>query len=123
MRSILGDAERATNKRLLTRQVTTSTNYHGLVRLSPSGHVKLEARRNAGGTETTLGSAVTVSGLTASANSYLRVRVQITGTTPTTVKVRVWADGSTEPTTWQAVSYTHLDVYKRQNVGNIPKKF
>ena len=67
--------------------------------LSPSGHVKLEARRNAGGTETTLGSAVTVSGLTASANSYLRVRVQITGTTPTTVK---------------AVSYTHLDVYKRQ---------
>ena len=45
------------------RSVAASTNYHGLVRLSPSGHVKLEARRNAGGTETTLGSAVTVSGL------------------------------------------------------------
>jgi hypothetical protein len=30
--------------------------------------------------------------------------VQVTGANPTTMRIRAWADGSTEPTTWQFTS-------------------
>jgi hypothetical protein len=31
----------------------------------------------------------------------LSIRVQVFGTSPTTVRARVWPAGTTEPTTWQ----------------------
>ena len=29
------------------------------------------------------------------------MRAQVNGTNPTTIRIRAWADGGTEPTTWQ----------------------
>ena len=40
-------------------------------------------------------------GLTNTPGSFIRVRAQLTGTNPTTIRIRAWADGGTEPTTWQ----------------------
>ncbi len=34
----------------------------------------------------------------------LDVRLQVTGTSPTTLNSMVWADGTTQPTTWQATA-------------------
>ena len=30
----------------------------------------------------------------------IRVRAQVSGTSPTTIRIRAWADGSPEPGTW-----------------------
>lgn len=46
----------------------------------------------------------TVSGLSYTAGTQLRLRLQVTGTSPTTIQARVWKAGSTEPTTWQAAA-------------------
>lgn len=46
--------------------------------------------------------AVTVTALTVTAGTSLRMRLQASGTSPTTVRARVWRAGTTEPTTWQA---------------------
>ncbi|WP_395726430.1 PKD domain-containing protein [Nakamurella sp.] len=53
-----------------------------------------------GGTETAVGSATTISGLTYNAGDTLRLRLQVSGTGTTAVKGKVWKVGSAEPTTW-----------------------
>ena len=53
-----------------------------------------------GGTSTTL-KTVTVAGLNYAPGAVLEVKVQATGTSPTTLNSRVWLQGAAEPTTWQ----------------------
>jgi hypothetical protein len=51
--------------------------------------------------ETGIGSEVLVSGLAYTPGNFLWLRAQVSGTSPTALKIRAWADGSSEPTTWQ----------------------
>ncbi|RPF20693.1 LamG-like jellyroll fold domain-containing protein [Myceligenerans xiligouense] len=71
----------------------------GRLKIFPDGHVDLHTVRN--GTPLAGG---TVTGLAFAAGDPLLVRVQVTGTSPATIRARAWAEGSPEPTTWQAVS-------------------
>ena len=57
-------------------------------------------RASATGVETALGTATTVPGLTYDAAVGVRIRVQVTGANPTTVRARVWSASAAEPTTW-----------------------
>ena len=50
--------------------------------------------------ESTIGTEVRVTGLTHLAGSFIRVRAQFSGASPTTIRIRAWADGTTEPSTW-----------------------
>ncbi len=54
-----------------------------------------------GDIETPIGSEVQVAGLTVSPGSFVWLRAQVSGSSPTTIRIRAWADGGTEPTTWQ----------------------
>lgn len=54
-----------------------------------------------GGTETLLGTQTAVPGLSVAVGTRLDLRVQATGVSPTTVRARVWAHGTAEPSTWQ----------------------
>jgi len=45
---------------------------------------------------------VTVTGLTYAPGTQYQLRLQVFGTSPTTIRARVWKVGTTEPTTWQA---------------------
>ncbi|WP_104091171.1 PKD domain-containing protein [Arthrobacter sp. GMC3] len=44
----------------------------------------------------------TISGLNYSANMVLNMRLQVTGTSPTTVQGKIWQVGQSEPASWQA---------------------
>ncbi|TFD76545.1 PKD domain-containing protein [Cryobacterium psychrophilum] len=70
--------------------------YRARVKVLSTGVVQLHLLR--GGT--TL-SAATVSGLTYATGDALQVRVQAFGTSPTTLRAKVWKAGTTEPTGWQ----------------------
>jgi CSLREA domain-containing protein len=69
--------------------------------LNANGTVSVNASVVINGTESALGTAVVVSGLTQSANSFIWLRAQVTGASPTTVRVKAWADGQAEPSGWQ----------------------
>ena len=75
--------------------------YRAKVRIQADGSVRVDAARMVGGAEKALASR-TVEGLKYKAGQKLNIRVQVTGTAPTTVSAKVWAAGSTEPTAWQA---------------------
>ena len=75
--------------------------YRARLVLNSNGTVTVNASKLVSGSESPLGAPVVVSGLSQSANSWIWVRARVTGANPTTVSVRAWADGQSEPATWQ----------------------
>ncbi|WP_235529248.1 PKD domain-containing protein [Phycicoccus sp. Root101] len=84
---------------LIGRRVSASVDYRAKVRMASNGQVTLWLVRNTGGTETLISSS-TISGLAYAAGDQLRVRTQVTGTSPTTVRAKVWKSTATEPASW-----------------------
>lgn len=76
-----------------------SNDYRLKVKVDSSGAVTLYAVRMSGG-ETALSTKV-VSGLTYAPGSRLNTRLQVTGTSPTTIRGKVWLSTAAEPSTWQ----------------------
>ena len=90
---------------VLGRRIAGQGDYRAKVRLLGTGQVSLAlVRTSSTGAETSIRAEATVPGLTASAGTQLRIRLQVTGTNPTTVRARVWVAGTTEPTTWTATA-------------------
>ncbi|MBG6212507.1 MAG: PKD domain-containing protein [Cryobacterium sp.] len=73
-----------------------SDDYRARVKILADGSVQLQLLRGA----TTL-RASTIAGLRYRTNDALQVRLQVFGMAPTTIRAKVWATGTTEPTTWQ----------------------
>ncbi|MFC5743991.1 LamG-like jellyroll fold domain-containing protein [Actinomadura rugatobispora] len=85
----------------LGRRVSGAGEYRARIRFRPSGVVSLQlSRTDAAQVETAVVAEQTVAGLTYAPGQALRLRMQVTGTSPTTLKAKVWADGAAEPD-WQ----------------------
>lgn len=82
---------------LLGRRVGTA-DYRAKVRLMANGSVQLFLGTMQG-SETTLASA-TATGLTLTPADRLVVRMQVTGTAPTTIRAKIWKVGDAEPVAW-----------------------
>ncbi|MEN0083467.1 MAG: PKD domain-containing protein [Leifsonia sp.] len=78
-------------------RVVGSAEYSARVWFQSNNVVQLQLLQ--GGTALQL---VNVSGLTYTPGTQYQVRLQVFGTSPTTIRARVWKVGTTEPTTWQA---------------------
>jgi len=87
--------------RVGARRVAGVGEYRANLRMYSNGTVTLALARTAGSAETTLAPAVGLPGVTYAVGDRLLVRVQATGTSPTTVQAKVWESGTPEPTTWQ----------------------
>ena len=88
---------------VLGRSVAGAGSYQTKVRVLSTGAVSLSLVKVVGGTETVL-TAATVSGLTYVAGDTLQVRLQATGTSPTTLRAKVWKSTGTEPSAWTATT-------------------
>lgn len=104
---------------LLARQLANTGQYRARLELATDSTVKLVGQKYIVSTNVTsnIGSVVTVPGLTYTANQYIWLRVQVVGANPTTIRIKAWADGQTEPTSWQ---YTGSDAESiLQSAGNV----
>lgn len=77
-----------------------SASFGARVVVASSGAVKVQVQRS---TDTVL-QGLTVPGLTYASGDRLQLRVQVSGTSPTTIRARVWKVGATEPTAWQVTA-------------------
>lgn len=75
-----------------------SSNYEAKVRVTGTGQVTLWLVRAVNGSSSVI--EHTTAALTLSTGGTLALRLQVTGTSPTTVRAKVWKDGSTEPGGW-----------------------
>ena len=73
--------------------------YRAKLKISSTGGTSLYLTKLVGGTETTLQS-IAVPGLTVTAGAQIRLRMTVTGAAPSTLRAKVWRDGTTEPATW-----------------------
>jgi len=84
---------------VIGRRVNSNTDYRTKLRFLSTGEITLTLNKTVAGTETTL-SGGKVAGLTYVPSDRLNVRLQVSGTNSTTLKVKVWKVGTVEPTTW-----------------------
>ena len=85
---------------LTGRRDGEANQYRAKLKIAPNGAVTLYTTKVVGGAESTLDSGV-VAGLNYAAGDQLRMRLQVDGTSPTTVNAKVWKVGSAEPAAWQ----------------------
>ena len=85
----------------IVRRVSATSQYHVKLRLAPNGNVFVQASTLLSNTEAPIGTEVQVAGLTFTPGSFIWLRAQVSGTSPTTLRIRAWADGTSEPSTWQ----------------------
>lgn len=86
---------------MLGRRVGTNLQYEGRARVRGDGAVLVSLAMLTGtSTAVTLRNEVVASGVSVSAGSALKTRLQVVGTSPTTVRWKVWSEG-TEPAGWQ----------------------
>jgi PKD repeat protein len=108
-----------------------TTDYHTTVRVTATA-VAVDLRRTVNGTESILGQ-VNLTGNALAANQVLNIRYQAVGASPTTVRVKVWRDGTTEPSSWtlsrtdstaglQEAGAVGLDSYLSGSATNAPIK-
>ncbi len=86
---------------VLGRQVGSGNEYDARLTISAAKQVYLWLTKTVNGVDTTLVSAGAVSGVTAAPGKTIDVRLQVSGASPTTVRARAWAAGTTEPTAWK----------------------
>ncbi len=110
-----------------------NSEYRPRIVFNSNGTITVNATRVINGSESSLGSAV-VTGLSQAPGTYVWFRAQVTGTNPTTINVKAWADGSSEPASWmftttdgsaalQAPGAVGLRVYTASGVSNAPVTF
>jgi parallel beta-helix repeat protein len=83
----------------VARHVAFGTEYRVKVRVAANGAMYIETTRVVNKVETSLGSESLVAA-SLQPGSFVWVRAQVTGSNPTTLRMRVWADGTHEPTSW-----------------------
>jgi PKD repeat protein len=88
------------------RRISTNNEYRARMVMASTGRITVQLTALRGtGTPVALATAVTLpTTITYSAGSQLNVRMQVTGTNPTTVRLKVWPATQTEPTTWQTTA-------------------
>lgn len=100
----------------LARSTDNSNQYSIGARVTTAGAIQAVIQRIVAGAFTTL-AAVTVSNLSFSTDQLYFIRVQLDGST---IRVRIWEDGSVEPTIWHATvtdtTYTSGSVGIRTSV-------
>ncbi|MFJ6076886.1 PKD domain-containing protein [Pseudarthrobacter sp. NPDC092419] len=75
-----------------------SNEYRGKLKVAANGAVTVQITRFAGGNEATLGQVS--AGFSIVAGQTVSVRVQVTGASPTTIRVKAWETGKAEPGGW-----------------------
>ena len=85
------------------RRINATNDYRARVVLSSTGRITVQLTALRGtSTAVALAPAVTLpTTVTYGAGTRLHVRLQVTGTDPTTVRLKVWPAGAPEPAAWQ----------------------
>ncbi|MDN4612597.1 PKD domain-containing protein [Arthrobacter burdickii] len=98
----------------LLRDVSGAGAYTAKLQFQPNGSVTAFLLRN----ETILVNQTVISSLSYAPGKELVVRAQVVGTSPTVIRMKVWAAGTPEPASWQlSTSDGAVDFQKAGRVG------
>ena len=84
---------------VIGRRISSNTDYRVKLRFVSGGAIIETLERVVSGTEVALASVTAP--VTYSPGAAVSVQLQVTGTSPTTLRSMIWLRGTTQPTTWQ----------------------
>ena len=85
----------------LVGRKTAGGQYRVKAKVTTAGWVTLTPiRTTAAGVETAIGTEIRAGTIVLQPGAKLKVRLQVTGANPTTVRARAWLSTQTEPSTW-----------------------
>jgi hypothetical protein len=90
-----------TDVSLVLRRIDSRSMYRPTVHVAANGEVSVTIEMLAGGRAEELAGPVAMPGLAGVAATDLRVRAEVVGSDPTTVRIRVWPANEAEPNDWQ----------------------
>jgi PKD repeat protein len=93
-----------------------SSDYRVKLQLTATG-TTMALTRTVNGAETVLTGPQTMPGLVYAPGAVWNVRFRVTGTGTTTLQARLWANGTTEPTTWMTATDTTAALQSAGGVG------
>jgi PKD repeat protein len=103
---------------LTARRWKGRTEYRGQFRFTAAGQVWMQASRVIQNVSTSLGANTRQVGATHQAGRDLWLRVQVTGTGPTAIRMKAWNVGDAEPVSWgYTVSDSAPDLQRAGSVG------
>ena len=82
-------------------RATGTNDYRAKVKIAANGALTLYLVRVVNNAETTLVSTNLGSAFNYTVGSTLQIRLEVTGTSPTTVRAKAWKTSQTEPSAWQ----------------------
>ena len=86
------------------RHVAANTDYRARLRIAPDGSVWIAAVKALGtNTDVQIGAETKIAGLVYTAGAPLRMRAQVFGLNPTTIRIKAWAAADAEPSAWNVV--------------------
>lgn len=97
---------------VVARAVGTNE-YRAVLRMRSDGRLGLSISRNS----VAIATEVLVPTHTYASNTQLKLRVQASGTSPTTIRARIWPVASAEPSTWLVSTTDNTAAF--QSVGNV----
>jgi len=94
---------------IIGRNTGTNLEYQARVKVRPDGSVGLSLLSLPGSaTVSTLKAEITVPGAATANSAAVKVRLQVVGVTPTTIRAKAWSATGTEPAAWQLTATDSL---------------
>jgi len=94
---------------IIGRHTGTNLEYQARVKVRPDGSVGLSLLSLPGSaTVSTLKAEITVPGAATANSAAVKVRLQVVGVTPTTIRAKAWSATGTEPAAWQLTATDSL---------------
>ena len=84
----------------VARRIGAGNEYSAKLRIASDGRLYVNVSRFSNGAETVLGSVIQVPNVTLTPGAALWLRMTVIGADPTTIRIKAWADGTAEPSTW-----------------------
>lgn len=91
---------------LIGRRMANDDQYRGRLRVDTGGNMYVQAFTKVSGVEAAIGTEVQLTGLQYVQGQFTTVKMQLQGTSPTTIRMKAWKSTTTEPANWQ---YTATD--------------
>lgn len=88
-----------TSVSIVGRRISSKLDYRALVKLRDDGSLRVYLIRTTDGAQTFL-RGIKIPGVTYHPGDLMNIRLQAKGTSPTTVRVKFWLDGESEPSAW-----------------------
>jgi hypothetical protein len=102
----------------LLRTTDTANTYRARVIIQNAVNLQLDAQRVNTSTVTNLTGSTITTGLTFAASTWYRLRTQVIGGSPTvTVRTKLWAEGTVEPTAWSTWTDTTASITGATDAG------